>query len=176
MMQILNIDGSVKFTNKTMVNCPQDSTVSIFPVTKPADLDSVYFVKLELKKDGELISQNVYMRGFNEDSTGGMGHLDAITRFPTIKLLSVTNIAKMNDHWDLKTTITNNTKYPAINVRLKVVGSKSGKRILPVIYNDNYFILLPGDQRTIKIELQDADTMGERPSVEVEGFNVASKE
>jgi hypothetical protein len=171
-IQILNEDGYQKFSNEAVINCPQDSTVPVFSVGKPAGLDSVYFVKLELKKGSNLLSQNIYMRGFNEDSTGGMGYLDAVTRLPKIKLVSVTNVSKNNDRWDLTTTITNNTKYPAINVRLKVVGSKSGKRILPVIYDDNYLILLPGDQRTIKMELQNADTMGEKPTVELEGFNI----
>ena len=101
-----------------------------------------------------------------------MGYLDAVTRLPKIKLESVTKITKKEDHWDLTTTITNNTKYPAINLRLKVVGAKNGKRILPVIYDDNYLILLPGDHRTVKMELQNADTMGEEPAVELEGFNV----
>ena len=37
---------------------------------------------------------------------------------------------------------------PAFNIRLKVTGSQSGERILPVIYSDNYFTMLPGDERT----------------------------
>jgi hypothetical protein len=56
--------------------------------------------------------------------------------------------------------------------RLKVVREKSGDRILPVIYEDNYFNLMPGEERMIKTELKHADTRGERPSMVVEGFNV----
>jgi len=57
-------------------------------------------------------------------------------------------------------------------VRLKVSGKKSGKRILPVIFSDNYVSLMPGERRTIKIELQNADTRGEKPVVLAEGVNL----
>ena len=58
-------------------------------------------------------------------------------------------------------------------VRLKAVREKSGDRILPAIYSDNYVALMPGETRTIQADLQDADTRGERPRIAIEGFNVA---
>jgi hypothetical protein len=57
-------------------------------------------------------------------------------------------------------------------IRLKAVREKSGDRILPAIYSDNYIALMPGERRTIQTELEHADTRGERPRVAVEGFNV----
>ena len=57
-------------------------------------------------------------------------------------------------------------------VRLKAVREKSGDRILPAIYSDNYFALMPGERRTIVTEVEYADTRGEDPRVDVEGFNV----
>ncbi len=56
--------------------------------------------------------------------------------------------------------------------RLKVVREKSGDRILPVFYNDNYFTLMPGEQRTVQTELNHADTRGERPRMVISGFNL----
>jgi hypothetical protein len=55
---------------------------------------------------------------------------------------------------------------------LKAVREKSGDRILPAIYSDNYVALMPGERRTIRTELEHADTRGERPKMVVEGFNV----
>jgi len=72
----------------------------------------------------------------------------------------------------LTTTLKNDTKTPAFNVRLKVVGAKDGKRILPVIYSDNYITLLPGERRIITMELKNEDTRGEKPAVTIEGFNL----
>jgi hypothetical protein len=56
-------------------------------------------------------------------------------------------------------------------VRLKAVREKSGDRILPALYSDNYIALMPGERRTIRTELEHADTRGETPRIVVEGFN-----
>ena len=61
---------------------------------------------------------------------------------------------------------------PALMVRVKAVRDRSGDRILPAIYSDNYIALMPGEARTIRTELEHADTRGERPTVVVDGFNV----
>jgi hypothetical protein len=53
-------------------------------------------------------------------------------------------------------------------VKLKVVREKSGDRILPAIYSDNYIALMPDESRTIRMEVQDADTRGEKPAILVE--------
>ena len=57
-------------------------------------------------------------------------------------------------------------------VRVKAVREKSGDRILPALYDDNYVALMPGEKRTIRTELENADTRGERPRIVVDGFNV----
>jgi hypothetical protein len=57
-------------------------------------------------------------------------------------------------------------------VRVKAVREKTGDRILPVIYSDNYVALMPGERRAIVTELYNADARGERPRIAVEGYNV----
>ena len=56
--------------------------------------------------------------------------------------------------------------------RLKAVRENRGNRILPVIYSDNYFNLMPEENRTARTELNYADTRGESPRIVVSGFNV----
>jgi hypothetical protein len=70
----------------------------------------------------------------------------------------------------LTTTLLNKTKQPALMVKLKVVGDKSKERMLPVIFSDNFICLMPGETRTITMELQVADTRGEQPVVVIEGL------
>jgi Exo-beta-D-glucosaminidase Ig-fold domain len=62
---------------------------------------------------------------------------------------------------------------PALMVRLKAVRARSGDRILPVFYSDNYVSLMPGERRIVHTELMNADARGETPRTVVEGFNVA---
>jgi len=52
------------------------------------------------------------------------------------------------------------------------VREKTGDRILPAIYSDNYIALMPGERQTIRTQLEHPDTRGETPRIVVEGFNV----
>jgi hypothetical protein len=68
--------------------------------------------------------------------------------------------------------LRNASQVPALMVRVKVVRDKSGDPIAPAIYVDNYIALMPGERRTIQVELDNADARGERPRVALEGFNI----
>jgi hypothetical protein len=57
-------------------------------------------------------------------------------------------------------------------VRVKAVREKTGDRILPALYSDNYVALMPGEHRTIQTEVANADTRGETPRIVVQGFNL----
>jgi hypothetical protein len=172
-LKIMDMSGQVKVNKQLTVNCPIDSRSEIMPVAIPEDLkNTVYFVRLELSKGTMLLSRNDYCRGANPDSAGGIGDLKAIADLPQVRPVSESKVIKQDSQWVIVTKISNQDKYPAFNVRLKLVGARSGKRILPVFYDDNYFTLLPGDSRTIITKVEDADTMGEKPVMKIEGFNI----
>ncbi|KAA6316435.1 Exo-beta-D-glucosaminidase [termite gut metagenome] len=89
-----------------------------------------------------------------------------------MNLTAKTDTHKSGGEWLLTTTLKNETATPAIMIRLKVNGSKSSERILPVFYSDNYFFLMPGEEKTITMKLQNVDTRGEKPVVDISGFNL----
>jgi beta-galactosidase/beta-glucuronidase len=171
-LQVYGLDGAVKLSKQSPVNCAEDSTATVMPVTLPEGLNGPYFVRLQLTKGDTVFSTNEYCRGMNPDSSGGMGDLQAITKLQVTSLAAQNQSVKEGDHWIITTQLANKTATPAFNVRLKVTGGTSGQRILPVIYNDNYFTLLPGESRTFQMRVTDADTRGEKPDVVVEGYNV----
>ena len=78
----------------------------------------------------------------------------------------------MGDHWILVTELQNTSTTPALMVHLKAVRGKSGDRILPALYDDNYLTLMPGETRRIHTELEQADSRGENPRIAIDGFNV----
>jgi hypothetical protein len=57
-------------------------------------------------------------------------------------------------------------------LHLKAVRAKSGDRILPALYGDNYLILLRGEQRQITTQLNNADMRGEAAKIELDGFSL----
>jgi hypothetical protein len=88
-----------------------------------------------------------------------------------VKLEVTRKVERHGAKWLLTTELRNRSKQPALMVHLKVVRERSGDRILPALYDDNYVALMPGERKTIHTELQHADTRGERPRMVVEGFN-----
>ncbi len=69
------------------------------------------------------------------------------------------------DAWELTGKVANTSEWPALMVRIKVVREKSGDRILPVIYSDNYIALMPGESQTITAEVKEQDARGEKPTL-----------
>jgi hypothetical protein len=59
--------------------------------------------------------------------------------------------------------------------RLLLTNATSGKRILPVHYNDNYFSLAPGDTQTVEIKFDDSDKGDGNPKLSISGINVAEQ-
>ena len=163
-MEIFNIDGAVKLKKKIAVDCPEDHIVRCCPMEYPSGLSGVYFVRLTLKKGSSIISENFYWREQKD------GDLKAVRDLPKIKLETKTKTARKGSRYYLTATMINKTKYPALMVKLSVIGSRSKERMLPVIFSDNYISLMPGEKRIVTMELQDADTRGEQAEVVVTGY------
>jgi beta-mannosidase len=51
-------------------------------------------------------------------------------------------------------------------------GGQADNRVLPVYYSDNYVSLVPGESRTITIEVARADLKGQSPLIAMDGWNI----
>ena len=69
-------------------------------------------------------------------------------------------------------TLENATKSVAFFVRLKVTKGAGGAEILPVIWQDNYISLLPGEKRDITASYRTAELGTAQPEVEISGWNL----
>jgi hypothetical protein len=167
--QLINMDGSVQWEKETSLKCKEDSTAICFKLEFPKSLSSVHFIKLTLKQGDKIISDNFYWRGLID------GNYQALNSLPVIKLQNNTKTERSGNDWILKTTLNNTTKTPALMIRLKVIGKNKGERILPVFYSDNYVSLMPGETKVITMKLKDEDTNGEKPSVDITGYNLSEK-
>jgi hypothetical protein len=160
-MELLNLDGSRIDGKSSNVDSKEDSTVTCWKMSYPANASAVHFIRLRLKKGDEVVSSNFYMRGLEE------GNLRAIRELPKPKIDASTKAEKSGNRWKLTTELRNAGSGPALMVRVKAVGEKSGDRILPAIYSDNYIALMSGERQTITTDVADADTRGERPAIVV---------
>jgi hypothetical protein len=164
--QLVNQDGSVQWEKVATLDIQEDATVALFPLEFPKSLSATFFIKLALTKDGKIVSDNFYWKG-KED-----GDYKSLLQLPKVNLKATSTTSKSGANWKLTTILKNETATPALMIRLKAVGEKSRERILPVFFSDNYFFLLPGEEKEVVITLKDADTKGQKPVIEVSGFNL----
>jgi hypothetical protein len=167
--ELINMDGKSVWQKTDTVRCPEDSMVQCFAIEYPTGLTDAYFMRLKLLRENDIVSENFYWRGLEE------GNVRALRELPLVNLESVTHSEQDGTRWRLATELINSSAYPALMVRLKVVRNKSLDRILPVIYSDNYVSLMPGERRTIHMEIEHEDTRGEKPEVIIEGMNIAKR-
>jgi len=114
-----------------------------------------------------ILSENVYWRALKESDYRPLRSL------PKVTLETTTQVRRKDSRWILTTALHNTSSQPALMVRIAAVRQKSADSILPAFHSDNYLILMPGERRTVRTELEDADTRGEQPRIVVTGFNVA---
>ena len=164
---ILNFDGKVVYETSATLDSKEDTTSPVFPLSfDDPDLTDTYYIKLKLTRGNELLADNFYWEG-KED-----GNYSRLPDLGNAKVSVKTKYTKTADGYKVKATLRNSSRVPALMVRLKMQGSKSGESILPVFYEDNYFSLLGGESKTVEINFKDEDCHGETPELVVKGFNV----
>ena len=164
---VVNLDGSIVWEKEMPLDCNEDSTNRLFKVEFPENSSEVHFIKLLLTKDGKVLSDNFYVNGKE------YGNHQALRYIAKANVKTSTSFAKGKDGvWRGKVELENKSSVPAVMVRLNVLGRKDGLQILPMFYSDNFFSLMPGEKKTVTLKWYNADTRGNRPKVEVTGYNL----
>ena len=130
----------------------------------------MHFLKLALRNaDGELLSSNFYWLGPPDHP----GDLTALNNLPTVTLTATAAEldGKIAGQRLLAITLHNPTQSIALMAHVQL-RRKSGERVLPVFYTDNYVSLLPDETRTIGIEAAQSDFKGDDPLIVLDGWNV----
>jgi hypothetical protein len=164
--EVLDLDGKVKWQKSAPLDSREDSTVSPIQMEYPAGLARTHFIRLTLSRGAQVLSANFYWHGNSEEDYAGIRALESA------RVEARTRTSRAGSTWNLVTELHNTSAVPALMVRVKVMREKSGDLIAPALFDDNYVALMPGERKTIHIELEDEDTRGERPRVVVKGFNL----
>lgn len=164
--ELLNLDGKVVWQKSAELSSAEDSVASPFALEFPAGLAELHVVRLTILQKGRVRSENVYWRSLKGDN------FTALRALPKVELKTSTTMKQEGGRYVLETEVANPGTTAAMLVRLKAVRATSGDQILPVLYEDNYLTLMPGEKRRIRTEVQERDTRGEAPRIVVSGLNV----
>jgi exo-1,4-beta-D-glucosaminidase len=182
--RIIGLDASEKFTRDTVVDIPADTSMRVFALPQPTGLPSAaYFVDLRLTgADGHTISNNFYWLSTKPDvlsdsSTWYMTPVNAYADLTALRGMPMTTV-NASAHFtsnagtgEARVTLRNPTRSIAFFIRLQVVG-RGDEEALPVLWEDNYLTLLPGETRTVTATYRTRDLGGARPQLIVSGWNV----
>ena len=168
--EIFGLDGKRLWTREESIGLGPDETVSCFPLAYPEDRPEVCFVRLRLTDErGALVSENLYWRGKEE------GNLQALKSVAPATLSGEVLSSAAGGEVRLTLRLANTGDTPAMMLRVKVTDTATGDLVVPVLYSDNYFFLMPGESREVAVRLQKEDVAG-LPKVSVSGFNVDERE
>ncbi|HVE16271.1 MAG TPA: discoidin domain-containing protein, partial [Chthoniobacterales bacterium] len=158
--RILNFDLKEVYRGSAKLNVPADAFVKdVLKVKLPANLSPVHFIKLTLTDaSGALLSENFYWRSNQEYKPGRtntgplLKGMSSISRLPKADATSAVRQYSEDGKNFYEVKVTNSTDVLAFMVWLRLQDVKTGKPIRPAFYSDNFFSLLPGESRVVKIE------------------------
>ena len=165
--QVFDLDLRERFSNAQTVDVPADGVTRALTIPPPTGPPTTYFVRLTLTDaTSTTVSTNFYWLSTSPDELDWAGtkwyytptkrHADltALGRLPATTLAITTEPSASNASRDedaRNVTVTNTGSALAFQVRLKLIEAESGEEILPVFWDANYFELMPGEKRTIRV-------------------------
>ena len=165
---VYQLDGSIVYQHDYDVAVPASSTARVSAIDWPTNLGQVHFMKLTLQDGvGKALSDNFYWRA-NAERPDDMRALNQLKR---IDLEAKVAASHSGDTSLVTVTLQNPGRQVALMTHLQLRRQRSGERVLPAYYSDNYVSLVPGESKTITIEAATADLKGETPLVVVDGWN-----
>ncbi|MGA8312865.1 MAG: sugar-binding domain-containing protein [Terriglobales bacterium] len=183
--KVFNLDMSEKNSQQATIDAAADSTSKVFTLSDIDGLSPTYFLVLRLEDSaGKLVGSNFYWLSAKPETldweksnwyttpTSSYADYTALAQLPKVRL----NLAHHTEHKGEEAithiALENPSKNLAFFVRLKINKGKGGEEILPVIWQDNYISLLPGEKREVTATYRTQELGAAQPVVEVSGWNL----
>jgi exo-1,4-beta-D-glucosaminidase len=183
--KIYNLDMTEKFSREDSLDAPTDSTAKVFTLPEVDGLSPVYFVALRLADSaGKPVGSNFYWLSTKPETldwaksnwwmtpTDSFADYTALAQLPKVKLNVTHRTERKGEESVTHVTVENPGKSLAFFVRLKVTKGVEDEEILPVIWEDNYISLLPGEKREVTATYRTSELGMGNAAVEVSGWNV----
>jgi exo-1,4-beta-D-glucosaminidase len=167
------------------VDIAADSAARVFDLNGIDGLSAAYFVRLILSDgSGKQVSANFYWLSTQPDvsdwnrSNGrytpiqSYANFTALQNLPPVKLKVTSRGEERGAQHVERVLVENPGTNLAFFVHLRLLKGKDGAELAPVIWEDNYFELMPGEKREIAAECHRQTLGAAKPYLKVEGWNV----
>jgi exo-1,4-beta-D-glucosaminidase len=187
--RLTDVNLKEEFAQRVPVTIGPDAVKTVFLLPDPpAGSTNVHFLQLRLTDEkGALISTNFYWLSTKKPefdwpkttyvSTPITSYEDftALASLPQVRLNVTSSLHSETSGDVVHVHVKNPSKTLALQVRLAIDSDNNGTEILPVLWQDNYISLMPGEERTLKAKLPDRHLAGSGPVISISGWNIQSE-
>lgn len=160
---IFDLKGTRLAHQSKTLTVPANKLTEVFPADLSDQLPDVYLVRVEMKsRKGKVVSVNDYWATAN-----GNDNFYGFNQLPVADLKA--KIVKPGNPDVFLFELKNQSKMPALSIKLNLRNKLTNERVLPAYFSDGYFNLMPGESRVISVQGNiQANTV-----ISAEGYNVA---
>jgi exo-1,4-beta-D-glucosaminidase len=184
--KLINVDGKEVASRDATIDVGADAAAKALDLPKPENLSTAYFLKLYLHDaSGKLVSDNFYWLSTKPDTLDWAKRKDTVytpqkefadltglNSLPPVKLEITFSAEQEGSRGYGAFKVKNPSNAVAFQVHLRVTRGRGGDDLVPLFWDDNYFSLLPGEEKTVTGYAEIADLEGYEPILEVEGYNI----
>jgi exo-1,4-beta-D-glucosaminidase len=176
------------FSKEVKADVEPDSSKQMLtlPPFPPEPAAAVYFLKLSLRnKSGREVSSNFYWLPAKLSTLGwdktpdtaftpivAFENLTELNRLPQVRMQAKAKVEKNANSDRVHVTLHNPSSNLAFQVHLGIRQDDSEEEILPVLWEDNYLALIPGESKEITARYLKQGALGERATLRVDGWNI----
>ena len=180
--EIYDWDSRRVWEGKTVVDLPEDGVANdVLTLHFPQDITKVHFVYLTLTDErGNLVSSNLYWRSTDaylgkKTLTGpATSGFESLSHLPSARLKMRTHTRQADGRCYVDITLRNVSSRIAFFNQLHLTNLQ-GRPIRPAFYTDNFFTLMPGEEKQVTIDA-DAGLTAEGVRLQLKGWNISSQE
>jgi exo-1,4-beta-D-glucosaminidase len=181
---VYDLASAQKFSQTIDVDVPAQSNVRATVLPDIKDLSQTFFVKLTLKDRAEIVSQNLYWLSSTNDvldwdkstwyftPTSAYADMTQLKSLPEVQLkISATKTRQAVGKEVARITVSNPSPTLAFFVHLQIQPGRNGETVVPIVWQDNYISLVPGETREVSATYETKDVGSQVPVVVAEGWN-----
>ena len=184
--KLYNIDAKEVGAKEAAIDVAADAATKAFDLPRPENLSTTYFLKLWLyDPSGSLVSDNFYWLSTKSDTMDwkrkkdtvytpqkDFADLTGLNSLPQVKLEVTAHVGSEDASGIIHLRTKNPSASVAFMVHARITKGRDGDDLVPIFWDDNYFSLLPGEEKTVSVSFAAADLKGSAPSLTIDGYNI----
>jgi len=184
-IKVYSLNGTLAEEKKVNAQVGADGSIKIFSLPADKPYSKVYFLDLKLyDQQGSLVAGNFYWLSKKEDvpdfkntdwfytPLSDYADFTDLNKLPAVKIEVEDSIVNRNNEYEITVKLHNPDKGIAFLIELNVMGDRSGKSVVPILWDDNYVSFAPGETKVVKGRFSQSALNGEKPVFSYKGWNL----